>query len=102
MKRPSCGARVVESPAVRVHRSEAEATRRRLLELDALRIDLAVAKDGDHVVFPVVEACGPRLPTIEWEFEARDVRPSGYQDLLPPALRQAAPRAFDRWATSSS
>lgn len=87
---------MVQSPAVRVPRTEAEATRRRLLELDALRIDLAVAKDGDHVVFPVVEACGPRLPTIEWEFESRDVRPSGYQDLLPTPLRSRAPRAFDQ------
>jgi tRNA (guanine37-N1)-methyltransferase len=89
---------MVQSPAVRVHRSEAEATRRRLLELDALRLDLAVAKDGDHVVFPVVEACGPRLPTIAWDFEARTLRPTAYQDLLelPPDLRNLAPRAFDQ------
>lgn len=87
---------VVQSRAVRVPRSEAEATRRRLMELDALRIDLAVAKDGDHVVFPVVEACGPRLPTVEWEFESREVRPSGYQDLLAAPLRDRAPRAFDQ------
>jgi tRNA (guanine37-N1)-methyltransferase len=86
----------VLAPAVRVHRSEAESTRRRLLELDALRIDLAVAKDGEFVVFPVVEACGPRLPTIEWDFQARSVRPSGYQDLLPQELRPLAPRAFDQ------
>ena len=87
---------MVQSRAVRVPRAEAEATRRRLLELDALRLDLAVAKDGDHVVFPVVEACGPRLPTVEWEFEARTVRPAGYQDLLAAPLRDRAPRAFDQ------
>ena len=87
---------MVQSKGVRVPRGEAEATRRRLLELDALRIDLAVAKVGADVVFPVVEACGPRLPTIEWEFEPRDVRPAGFQDLLPEGLREAAPRAFDQ------
>ncbi|MFO1532781.1 MAG: class I SAM-dependent methyltransferase family protein [Thermoplasmatota archaeon] len=90
---------MVESPAVRVPRSEAEATRRRLLELDALRIDLAVAKVGGDVIFPVVESCeGPRLPTIHWEFEARELRPAGYQDLLdlPPEEKALAPRAFDQ------
>ena len=89
---------MVSSPAVRVPRSEAEATRRRLMELDALRIDLAVAKEGGDVLFPVVEACGPKLPTIPWDFQPRDVRPTGYQDLLdlPAELKALAPRAFDQ------
>lgn len=89
---------MVKAPGVRVHRSEAEATRRRLLELDALRLDLAVAKDGEDVVFPVAEACGPTLPTRPFEFEARQLRPAGYQDLLPwpPELVALAPRAFDQ------
>jgi len=42
---------VVRATGVRVPRSEAEATRRRLLELGVLRIDLQVARDGDDVVF---------------------------------------------------
>jgi tRNA (guanine37-N1)-methyltransferase len=89
---------VVKASGIRVPRSQAEATRRRLLELDVLRIDLAVAKDGDDIVFPVVETCGPQLPLVQHDFEPRAVRPSGYQDLLPwpPAKRELAPRAFDQ------
>lgn len=89
---------MVRATGVRVPRSEAEATRRRLLELGVLRIDLQVARDGDNVVFPVSDSCGPTLPTIAYDFPARDVRPSGYQELLPwPADERAlAPRAFDQ------
>jgi len=87
---------VVQAPGIRVPRAEAEATRRRLLELDVLRLDLAVAKDGDHVVFPVADSCGPTLPVAPFEFEARTLRPSGYQDLLPADLAEVAPRAFDQ------
>lgn len=96
--RPATSPRVVQAPGIRVPRAEAEATRRRLMELDVLRIDLAVSRDGDDVVFPVVEACGPHLPTAPHEFEARAVRPSGYQDLLawPAEMKALAPRAFDQ------
>lgn len=89
---------MVKALGVRVPRGEAEATRRRLLELDALRLDLAVAKDGEDIVFPVLDSCGPTLPTRPFEFEARQLRPAGYQDLLPwPAdLAAQAPRAFDQ------
>ncbi|HEX2066223.1 MAG TPA: hypothetical protein VHI93_05355, partial [Candidatus Thermoplasmatota archaeon] len=86
---------MVQAPGVRVHRSEAEATRRRLLELEALRTDLAVARAGEDVVFPVVEGCGARLPTASFEFEARPARPASYLDLLPPGVRDGAPRAFE-------
>lgn len=90
--------RMVQAPGIRVPRGEAEATRRRLLELDVLRIDLAVAKDGDDIVFPVVETCGPHLPIVQHDFAPRAVRPAAYQDLLPwtPAEREMAPRAFDQ------
>lgn len=81
---------------MRVPRSEAEATRRRLRELDVLRTDLEVARDGDAVVFPVVEACGPRLPTAPWDFVPREARPNAYLDLLPADLRPTAPRAFEQ------
>lgn len=89
---------MVKALGVRVPRGEAESTRRRLLELDALRLDLAVAKDGEDVVFPVFDSCGPTLPTRPFDFEARQLRPAGYQDLLPwPAdLVAQAPRAFDQ------
>jgi tRNA (guanine37-N1)-methyltransferase len=89
---------VVQALGIRVPRSEAESTRRRLLELDALRIDLAVARDGDDIVFPVADSCGPTLPTVPFDFESRAVRPSGYQELLrwPADLLAQAPRAFDQ------
>lgn len=89
---------MVQAPGIRVPRGEAEATRRRLLELDVLRIDLVVAKDGDDVVFPVVDTCGPQLPIVQHDFAARAVRPAAYQDLLPwpAAERELAPRAFDQ------
>lgn len=89
---------MVQAPGIRVPRGEAEATRRRLLELDVLRIDLQVAKDGDDIVFPVVDTCGPQLPLVQHDFAARAVRPAAYQDLLPwtAAERELAPRAFDQ------
>lgn len=89
---------MVEAPGIRVPRAEAEATRRRLLELDVLRIDLAVARDGDDVIFPVQDTCGPQLPSVPFEFQPRAVRPTGYQDLLgwPAELKALAPRAFDQ------
>ncbi|MEA3189752.1 MAG: tRNA (guanine37-N1)-methyltransferase [Thermoplasmata archaeon] len=85
----------MKSAAVRAPRSEAEATRRRLLDLGVLRIDLEVARDGDDVLFPVAESCGPRLPTEPFEFRERQVRVADYAELLPADLRPMAPRAFD-------
>ncbi|MEA3165803.1 MAG: tRNA (guanine37-N1)-methyltransferase [Thermoplasmata archaeon] len=89
---------MVQALGIRVPRGEAESTRRRLLELDVLRIDLTVAKDGDDVVFPVADSCGPTLPTAPFDFQPRQVRPTGYQDLLgwPQDLLEQAPRAFDQ------
>jgi tRNA (guanine37-N1)-methyltransferase len=86
---------VAWSQAVRVPRNEAETTRRRLLELGVLRIDLDVAQDGEFVVFPVSEACGPKLPVVAYEFQPRPVRARSYQDNLPKSLRDKAPRAFE-------
>jgi len=86
---------MVHSRAVRVHRSDAEATRRRLIELGVLRTDLSVAKAGEEVIFPVADSCGPRLPTVPFDFEARDTKPAAYQDLLSSEARAVAPRAFD-------
>lgn len=85
----------VRADGVRVPRSEAEATRRRLIDLGVLRSDLEVAKDGDAVVFPVVHACGPKLPIVAYDFAPRATRLRSYQELLPEALRELAPRAFD-------
>lgn len=86
---------MVQSAGIRVARSEAEATRRRLRELGVLRTDLDVAKAGDDVIFPVTDSCGPTLPTAPFEFTARAVQPRSYLDLLPERLRAAAPRSFD-------
>ena len=89
---------MVEAKGIRVPREEAETTRRRLMELEVLRLDLAVAKEGTDVVFPVADSCGPTLPTVAHDFEPRALRPTGYQELLRwPADRLAvAPRAFDQ------
>lgn len=95
LKSPRRPRRVVEALGVRVPRYDAEATRRRLLELGMLRIDLEVARQAGDVVFPVLDTSGPRLPTAPFDFAERAVRPDGYQDLLPQDLRAAAPRAFD-------
>lgn len=85
----------MQSAGIRVPRSEAEQTRRRLLELGALRGDLEVARVDDDVVFPVSPSCGPNLPLIWHDFEPRPVRQRHYADDLPRALRDVAPRAFD-------
>ena len=86
---------MVRADGVRVPRGEAEATRRRLIDLGVLRSDLEVARDGEHVVFPVAHACGPRLPIVAYEFTPRATRLRSYQELLPESLRESAPRAFD-------
>lgn len=87
---------MVRSSAVRVPSSEAEATRRLLVANDVLRTDLKVSQDGDAVVFPVSgDANG--LPVSEHDFEARTERLGRYQDHLPEALRDKAPRAHDRF-----
>ncbi len=85
----------VRADGVRVPRGEAEGTRRRLIDLGVLRSDLEVAKDGEHVVFPVAHACGPRIPIVAFDFTPRATRLRSYQELLPDALREQAPRAFD-------
>lgn len=89
---------MVQAAGIRVPRGEAEATRRRLLELDVLRLDLTVAKSGDDIVFPVVDSCGPHLNTAPFDFQSRAVRADGYQDLLgwPADVLAVAPRAFDQ------
>ena len=87
---------MVQGAGYRVPRREAEAARQRLLDLGVLRMDLTVARDGDDVLFPLVEGCGPMIATEPWDFEARTVRPKDYQSLLPEKLRATAPRAFDQ------
>jgi len=88
----------MQALGVRVPKSEAEATRKRLQELDVLRIDLEVGKDGDDVIFPVSESCGPKMATAPYEFKARMVRPASYTDLLtwPKDMLELAPRAFEQ------
>lgn len=88
----------VQSLGVRVPKSDAESTRKRLQDLGVLRIDLEVGKHEDDVVFPVSASCGPTLPTALFDFKARLVRPAGYQDLLtwPKDMLALAPRAFEQ------
>ncbi|HET6398044.1 MAG TPA: class I SAM-dependent methyltransferase family protein [Candidatus Thermoplasmatota archaeon] len=90
---------MVLAPAVRVPKREAQATRERLQELGVLRHDLEVAREGDDVLFPVAPACGPTLPTVDWDFVPRERRPSDYRELLQGWSAEeldAAPRAFDQ------
>lgn len=88
----------MQSLGVRVGKSEAETTRKRLQELGVLRIDLEVGREGDDVVFPVTASCGPTMPTAAFDFKARLVRPAAYQDLLtwPKDMLDLAPRAFEQ------
>ncbi len=86
---------MVRADGVKVPRAEAETTRRRLIDLGVLRSDLEVARDGEHVVFPVAHACGPKLPIVAFDFTPRATRLRSYQELLPEPLRDLAPRAFD-------
>jgi len=88
---------MVRAPGIAVPPSEAEATRRRLQDLGVLRHDLKAAHEGGSVVFPVVDSCGPRLPTREADFEPRGKRPGRYQDLLgwSDDEKARAPRAFE-------
>ncbi len=85
----------MRADGVKVPRSEAESTRKRLQELGVLRSDLEVLRIGDDIVFPVAHACGPRLPIAPFDFERRATRLRNYQELLPEAMRATAPRAFD-------
>jgi tRNA (guanine37-N1)-methyltransferase len=88
---------MVRALGVRVPAQEAEPTRRRLIEMDVLRQDLKVARDGGDVVFPVLESCGPMLTTITHDFEPRDERAVRYADLLGWHEEEAVavPRAFE-------
>lgn len=83
---------------MRAPRRDAEATRRRLIELGVLRTDLEVARDGQSILFPVADSCGPRLNVERWDFEARERRAAHYADLLPwpPAWQLRAPVAFEQ------
>jgi tRNA (guanine37-N1)-methyltransferase len=84
---------MVHAPGLRVPAPEAEATRVRLAESEALRTDLQpLAIEGD-IVFPVWDE-------VEvFEFRERAVRPAAYTDLLPEEMRNLAPRAFDTFGS---
>jgi tRNA (guanine37-N1)-methyltransferase len=80
---------MVKAPGIAVPKSEAEATRRQLVESNALRDDLKVLSRAEDVVFPVTEGAQA------FEFVARDRRARNFTDLLPTELRAQAPRAHD-------
>ncbi len=86
---------MVRSEGVRAPKQEAEATRRRLQELDVLRHDLGVVKEADSIWFPVA-GCPVGLVTELRDFPKREKRAASYHDFLPAAWRHEAPRAFDQ------
>ncbi len=92
----------MRSEALRVPRERGERTRRALLELEALRVDLRIVGDGGSLLFPVrgelarLESLGELTVAEFRSFDDLDA-PRRYQELLElPADRQARlPRAFD-------
>lgn len=68
------------------------------MELGVLRAELDVARDGDDVLFPVTDSCGPRIATQPWEFATRTARPKSYTELLHWSAEELAlaPRAFEQ------
>jgi tRNA (guanine37-N1)-methyltransferase len=87
--------------ALVVERRLGETTRRALVAAGALRTDLAIRREGEHLAFPLhSEASVPP----EWgevavrDFEARETAgTTEYRDLLdwPAARRDLLPRSFD-------
>ncbi len=80
---------VVSSAGVQVPLAEAEATRRRLQADGKLRKDLRPLRKETTIVFPTTDG------TAVYDFEARSLAAASYHELLPPHLREVAPRAFE-------
>jgi tRNA (guanine37-N1)-methyltransferase len=86
---------------LRVPRSRGEELRRRLREVDDLRGDLRILREGEFLVFPIAE--GRAIPAewgevVEREFaSARRPVPTDYRQLLDwrPEEKAELPRSFD-------
>ena len=91
----------MKSRALIVPRANAESVRRRLREAGALRADLAVLREDDHVIFALrPEAHPDPLDGVESEREFPEVElpAAGYRDRvrgIPDEIRDRLPRAFD-------
>lgn len=91
----------MDAPALRVPRDEGEALRRQLAQAGLLRTDLAIGRDGDHLLLPLTEE-DPDLdldhPIVEADLEVRERGPDSYRDLLdlPEDLQAKLPSSFDR------
>jgi tRNA (guanine37-N1)-methyltransferase len=87
---------------LRVPRARGEESRKELFESGLLRPDLAILRENDFLVLPMLErtdsAPFSRGEIVERDFrENRSKGPARYRDLLdwPEAEKEALPRAFD-------
>ncbi|WP_297074210.1 class I SAM-dependent methyltransferase family protein [Thermococcus sp.] len=82
--------------AVKVHKKEAEKTRRRLLELGVLAKGYSIKRKGEFVLFPVTEPVDG-FELIEAEFERLEKRPHSYREVVdvPEEVKPLLPSSFD-------
>ncbi|WP_297520978.1 class I SAM-dependent methyltransferase family protein [Thermococcus sp.] len=82
--------------AVKVHKKNAEKTRRKLLELGLLAKGYSIKREGDFVLFPVT---GPLdgFELVEAEFEKLEKRPHSYREVVdvPEEVKPLLPSSFD-------
>ncbi len=82
--------------AVKVHKRDAERTRRLLIELGVLAKGYEIKGEGDYILFPVTEAIAG-FETIDADFKRIKVRPHSYKEVveIPGELRKLLPSSFD-------
>ena len=82
--------------AVKVHKRDAERTRRMLMELGALARGYAVKREGNFVLFPVMRPVGG-FELVEASFERLERRPHSYREVVevPDEVRPLLPSSFD-------
>ncbi len=91
----------MRSPALRVPRSDGEATRQKLVAAGRLRSDLRIVLEGEHLLLPILPPIAPEIPgdRIEAEFPEgpAGAAPTQYRELveLSEAERAFLPRSFD-------
>lgn len=81
---------------VKVHRRKAEEVRKRLLEIGVLAKGYSVKREGEYVLFPVIEPV-EGFEVVEEEFERIEVRPHSYREVVdvPETLKPLLPSSFD-------
>ncbi|MBP1912639.1 tRNA (guanine(37)-N1)-methyltransferase Trm5b [Thermococcus stetteri] len=82
--------------AVKVPKRDAEKTRRKLIELGVLAKGYSPKREGDFVLFPVIEPV-EGFELVEAEFERTEMRPHSYREVVevPEELRPLLPSSFD-------